>query len=107
MGDMEFFDMELHVKAFVLNMNNFDMEFPCQMLLGNNVRNLTWVPCQTHLTWKFHVIYGQNAFDTRFPCQMMHTDFGSTWNDMETMSQVSCSKQRLTWNFHVKYIFPS
>ena len=47
--------MELHVKSFVPNMNSFDMEFPCQMLLGNNVRNLTWIPCQTHLIWKFHV----------------------------------------------------
>ena len=31
MGDMEIFDMELHVKVFKSKMDSFDMEFPCQM----------------------------------------------------------------------------
>ena len=33
MGDMEIFDMELHVKTFMPELDRFDMEVPCQMLL--------------------------------------------------------------------------
>ena len=42
MGGMEIFDMELHVKSFMPELDSFDMEFPCQIRLGNMQRNLTW-----------------------------------------------------------------
>ena len=42
MGDMEIFDMELHVKTFMPELDRFDMEVPCQMLLEKKVHNLTW-----------------------------------------------------------------
>ena len=38
MGDMEIFDMELHVKSFMPELDSFDMEFPCQIRLGNMQR---------------------------------------------------------------------
>ena len=37
MGDMEIFDMELHVKSFIPELDSFDMEFPCQMGTENRM----------------------------------------------------------------------
>ena len=37
MDDMEIFDMELHVKSFIPELDSFDMESPCQIGSGNHV----------------------------------------------------------------------
>ena len=37
MGDMERFDMELHVNPFMTALDSFDMEVPCQMSMGNHM----------------------------------------------------------------------